>query len=82
MAIQNIQPKEKIENPFDLGRHLAVLAGPFLKGTKCFVSITADGKIVGCDRITCKWSGTDKFDAWFREQYNPVVMSRPIGKVP
>jgi len=58
-------------------RHFARLAGPYLKHTNCIVLMRGE-KIVDCESIRSVWSGTERFDAWFCEQYGPIVLMIPI----
>lgn len=53
--------------------HQVVLRGPFLRGNIVTVAVGPDGRIVDCARIHSVWSGTPRFDAWFRELYGPIM---------
>lgn len=55
-------------------RHSAILHGPYLKGTRVLVSVDELGRITGCSAVRSLWSGSHRFDAPFREQYNPIVL--------
>lgn len=57
----------------------AILNGQYLYGRTCRVEVTSDGKIVDCDILHSVLSGTDGFDRWFRDVYNPFVVSEPVG---
>jgi hypothetical protein len=53
--------------------HQVMLRGPFLRGNIVTVAVNVDGLIVDCARIHSVWSGTPRFDAWFRELYGPII---------
>lgn len=55
-------------------RHTAILAGPYLAGTRVLVELDDQNRIIDCSAIRCVWSGTVRFDDWFRDQYNPIVL--------
>ena len=57
----------------------ATLWGDYLYGKEVRVAITPAGKILDCDVVHCVWSGQEKFDAWFRQNYNPKIVMEAVG---
>lgn len=57
----------------------AIIQGDYLHGRSCRVIVSPAGKILDSDLVHCAWSGREKFDAWFRENYNPFVVIEPAG---
>lgn len=55
-------------------QHTAILQGDYLAGTRVLVTLDRNGRITACNAISCLWSGSARFDGWFRDQYNPVVL--------
>lgn len=53
---------------------LVELRGEYLRGARVHIKVQ-DGFIVSCREIGCVWSGTRKFDRWFRELYSPVTLA-------
>ncbi len=52
---------------------LVELRGEYLRGARVHITVR-DGFIIRCREIRCSWSGTRKFDRWFRELYSPVTV--------
>lgn len=55
-------------------QHTAILGGPYLRGTRVLVAVDALGRITSCSAIRSLWTGSHRFDAPFREAYNPIVL--------
>lgn len=53
---------------------LVELRGEFLRGARVHVTVK-QGLIIACDEIRCVWTGTKRFDRWFRDLYSPVVVA-------
>lgn len=41
-------------------------------GSTSLVELTTSGRVWRCDAVSCVWSGTERFDGWFRSQYPDV----------
>lgn len=54
-------------------RH-ATLQGDYLYGKQVKLIMSSAGMILDCDAIHSRWSGQEKFDAWFRTNYNPLIL--------
>ena len=52
----------------------ATLLGNYLHGKQVQLIVSPAGKILDCDAVHCVWSGHEKFDAWFRQNYNPAIV--------
>lgn len=52
----------------------AILQGEYLYGRQVKVIVSPAGLILDCDAIHCVWSGREQFDAWFRTNYNPLIV--------
>lgn len=56
---------------------LIILTGPYQRGLVVLVTEDDGGRIVDCPRLSCVWSGTPRFDAWFRAQYLADTLDQP-----
>ncbi len=54
--------------------HTAILRGQFMRDHRVLVTLDVRRRIVACNAIKCLWSGTPRFDWWFRSQYAPEVL--------
>lgn len=54
--------------------HTAILHGQFMHNHRVLVTLDVRRRIVACNTIKCLWSGTTRFDWWFRSQYKPEVL--------
>lgn len=54
--------------------HPVILTGPYLKRMRCRLLLDGDGRIIDCDRIHCAFSGSARFDEWFKALYHPVFL--------
>jgi hypothetical protein len=48
----------------------------------CEAEVLADGtdRIVSSGAVSCVWTGTPRFDAWFRARYEPFEVVR-LGEI-
>jgi len=48
-------------------------------GGWCKVRLDADNRILEASAVSCVWSGTTRFDRWFRGQY-PIARIEPFER--
>lgn len=49
-------------------------------GRCCAVRVDEQGRILSSSAVRCVWSGSPRFDGWFRERYQIVAVERVIRR--
>jgi hypothetical protein len=57
----------------------AILIGPYLRRKRCRVLISPNSKILDSSILHNRWSGTEQYDAPFRQAYHPHVLPERAG---
>ncbi len=55
---------------------VVTLTGPYLRGLRCVVTVDPAGYLIACNAIRCVWTGSRRFDAWFRDLYSPRYVAQ------
>jgi hypothetical protein len=66
------KPRLVVPDPTPIWKD-AVLAGDYLYGKRCKVLVNVQGQIIASSVVRCAWSGTERFDEWFRAMYAPRI---------